>query len=78
MSKILEERGYRVYIYSNDHPPIHVHVLKGGSEAKVHLEPELLIKDNYGFKSQELKQILTIVDQHYEYIKQRWHETFDQ
>lgn len=25
-----------------------------GSEAKIHLEPELLIKDNYGFKSQEL------------------------
>ena len=78
MAKIVEERGYRVYIYSNDHPPVHVHVLKGDSEAKVHLEPELSIKDNYGFKSQELRQILTIIDQHYDAIKQQWDETFNQ
>lgn len=78
MAKILEERGYRFYIYSNDHPPVHVHVLKGGSEAKVHLEPELLVKDNYGFKSQELRQILVLVDRHYNYIKQQWNETFNQ
>lgn len=78
MAKVLEERGYRVYIYSNDHPPVHVHILKGGSEAKVHLEPELSIKDNYGFKSQELRHILTIIDQNYDYIKQQWDETFNQ
>ena len=83
MGKILEENGFRVYIYSNDHPPMHVHILKGSSEAKVHLvgtttEPELLIKDNYGFKSQELTKILKIVEQHYGYIKQRWDETFCQ
>lgn len=75
MGKILEVNGFRIYIYSNDHPPIHVHVLKGGAEAKVHLEPHLLIKDNYGFKSQELRQILVIIDEHYDDIKQKWHET---
>ncbi len=46
--------------------------------AKVHLEPELSIKDNYGFKSQELRQILAIIDQHHDTIKQQWDETFNQ
>lgn len=49
-----------------------------GSEAKIHLEPELLIKDNYGFKSQELAKILKIIEQEYEYIKQKWDETYNQ
>ena len=78
MGKILEVNGFRIYIYSNDHPPVHVHVFKGGSEAKVHLEPELMIKDNYGFKSQGLAKILKTIEQHYEYIKQKWDETYNQ
>lgn len=44
---------------------------------KIQLEPELLIKNNYGFKSRELVKILKIVEQHYEYIKQKWNETFN-
>ncbi|WP_084120011.1 DUF4160 domain-containing protein [Aquiflexum balticum] len=35
MVKVLENNGYRFYIYSNDHPPIHIHVLKADSEAKI-------------------------------------------
>ena len=50
MPKILEINGYKFYIYTDDHLPIHIHVWKGGSEAKVLLTPELMIKDSYGFK----------------------------
>jgi hypothetical protein len=74
----MEKNGFRFYIYSNDHPPVHVHVVKGDSEAKIHLEPELMIKYNYGFKSNELRKILTIIDGNYEYIKMKWDETFNQ
>ncbi|WP_194972985.1 DUF4160 domain-containing protein [Aquiflexum lacus] len=44
MVKVLENNGYRFYIYSNDHPPIQIHVLKADSEAKIILEPDILIK----------------------------------
>jgi hypothetical protein len=74
----MEKNGFRFYIYSNDHPPVHVHVVKGDSEAKIRLEPELMIKYNYGFKSNELRKILTIIDGNYEYIKMKWDETFNQ
>jgi len=59
MPKILEVNGYKFYLYTDDHLPIHVHVWKGGSEAKVVLVPEIILKDNCGFKSKELKQILS-------------------
>ena len=49
MPKILEINGYKFYLYTDDHLPIHVHVWKGGSEAKVVLVPEILLKDNYSF-----------------------------
>jgi hypothetical protein len=77
MVKVLEEKGYRFYFYSNDHLPIHVHVLKGNAEAKIHLEPEILIKYNFGFKSNELRNILLIVENNIDQIKLKWHETFN-
>jgi hypothetical protein len=78
MVKVLENNGYRFYIYSNDHPPIHVHVLKADSEAKIILEPDILIKSNYGFKLNELRKILALVDENYDLIKMKWYETFNQ
>ena len=74
MPKILEIRGYKFYIYTDDHLPLHVHVLKGGSEVKINLAPEIEIVHNYDFKSQELRQILTITSENYEYLIERWHE----
>ncbi len=75
MPKILEINGYKVYIYTNDHLPIHVHVIKGGCETKIILEPEIFIQSNYGFKSKELKRILEIIVEYYEFILNKWNET---
>ncbi len=77
MPKILEINGFKFYLYSNDHLHIHVHVWKGGAETKIVLRPELLVKDNYGFKSQELRQILSIVIEYDEFIVDKWHEIHD-
>ena len=74
MPKILEVNGYKFYLYTDDHLPIHVHVWKGGSEAKVVLVPETMIKDNYGFKSKELRQIVGVIEEHHEFILEKWHE----
>jgi hypothetical protein len=77
MPKILEVNGYKFYLYTDDHLPVHVHVWKGGSEAKIVLVPGIMIKDNYGFKSQELKQIIDVVDEYYDFIIEKWHEIHD-
>jgi len=77
MPTILREHGFRFYFYMNDHSPIHVHVSKGGKEAKILLEPAIDIAKNNGFKPKEIKRIVEIVIDNYEYLIKQWHETFN-
>lgn len=68
--------GYRFQFYSNDHTPIHVHVVKGGAKAKYNIFPVELV-DNHGFKSQELKLIESIIEENVETIAQHWNMFFN-
>ena len=43
---------------------MHVHVVKGGHEAKFWLEPEVDLARNYGFGEADLKKITKIVEQY--------------
>ena len=67
--------GYRFYFYSNDHTPIHVHVSKGGSEARYEVE-QIKLLENHGFKRQELSYIEGIIEENREVIIERWNEIF--
>ena len=74
---IYREKGFRFFFYSNEgiEPP-HVHVVKSGAEAKVWLEPEVSVAENYGFSQKELKAILEIVGRNLEtFLREykRWH-----
>ncbi|MEQ9485335.1 DUF4160 domain-containing protein [Coleofasciculus sp. F4-SAH-05] len=40
MATILRKDGFSVRIYTNDHLPSHVHVIKAGGEAKINLGSE--------------------------------------
>ena len=62
--------------YSNDHTPIHVHVVKGGAKAKFNLFPVKLV-DNIGFKPAELKMIEAIIEENVETIAQHWNMFFN-
>ena len=68
--------GYRFQFYSNDHSPIHVHVIKGGAKAKYNLFPIELI-DNNGFKNSELKLIESIIEENVETISEHWNTYFN-
>lgn len=74
MPKILEINGFKFYLYTDDHLPIHVHVKKSGSETKIILLPEVMIKDNYGMRSKELRQIINIIENNFELLIDKWHE----
>ncbi|MEM6261826.1 MAG: DUF4160 domain-containing protein [Bacteroidota bacterium] len=77
MPVILRVDGYRFYFYTQEHLPIHVHVAKGGAEAKVHLEPTVVVIKNYGFTPREMKKIMKVIRENRNYLIQKWHETFD-
>jgi len=48
MGTIVNEDGFRIIIYSNEHIPPHVHIYKSGTEAKISIsdKPYLMEKTN--------------------------------
>ena len=48
--------------YSNDHAPIHVHILKDGHEAKYNVDPVELVF-NHGFKKHYILLIESVLEE---------------
>lgn len=69
--------GFKFMFYSNDHAPIHVHVLKGGASAKFNVVPEVVLVENNGMKPSELKLVESIVEENKEIIIERWNTFFN-
>ncbi len=64
--------GFRFMFYSNDHEPIHVHVIKGDAEARFQVLPEVSLMDNRGLKPAELKLAESLVEENKETIVANW------
>lgn len=77
MPTILLVNGFRFYFYMNEHLPVHIHVSKGGSHAKFILVPEIELVYNMGFKVKEIREVIDILIDNFEFIVQKWYETFD-
>lgn len=48
MPTLFELFGLRFFFFSDDHAPIHVHVVKGDDDAKIALRPEIRLVYNTG------------------------------
>ena len=68
--------GFRFMFYSNDHKPIHVHVLKDGCEAKYNVRT-LEQVFNHGFKKREIALIESIIEENAAIIEERWNAHFE-
>ena len=73
--------GLRFLFYSNDHEPIHVHVVKGQGivkeSAKFNILPEIELVENNGLKSNELKIAEMVIEENLELIAEKWNEYFN-
>ena len=77
--------GFCFKFYSNEHEPVHIHVIKDGHEAKFNLEPAVDLVYNHGFKKHELTIIQGIIEENTtilidwwrDYFKDRQNETTD-
>ena len=67
--------GFRFMFYSNDHEPIHVHIIKDGHEAKYNVEPIEQVY-NHGFKRHDILMIESVIEENKEVIVSRWKEVF--
>ena len=68
--------GFRFMFYSNDHEPIHVHVIKGDAEARFQVQPEVSLLENNGLKPAELKLAESLVVENQETIIANWNNFF--
>jgi hypothetical protein len=62
--------------YSDDHEPIHIHVIKDGHEAKYNINPLEMVY-NHGFKKNEIALIESIIMENEEIIASRWRNFFN-
>jgi hypothetical protein len=72
---VLRVKGYRIGFYSSEpDEPAHVHVHKGGHEAKFWLAP-VQLSWNKGFREVELREITRILEMHEAKLIELWNET---
>ncbi|MCX7015836.1 MAG: DUF4160 domain-containing protein [Candidatus Sumerlaeota bacterium] len=72
MPVILRVKGYRFWFYEADlREPSHVHVGKGGREAKYWIDPVALARSG-GFREEELGEIQRILAEHKEVLLMAW------
>ncbi len=79
MPTVSRAEGFRFFFYSNEgdpREPLHIHVMKGGAEAKVWLSPDVAVADSSGFDARELRRIVAIAADHAAEIERAWHDYF--
>ena len=75
MPTVLRIKGFRIGFYSSEpDEPVHVHVHKGGNEAKFWLAP-VQLSWNKGFRESELKDMARILETHETRLIEAWNES---
>jgi len=75
MPTILKIDGYRFFFFSNEHTPLHIHIEKADSYARIELE-SLQVTDSYNLNSKELKILLKLVKANKTKLEGAWNEYF--
>jgi len=55
---------------------MHVHVISGGAEAKFWLEPDIELAKNYHYSRKQLKEIESLIEDHYNELISAWQKYF--
>lgn len=69
---IFREAGYRFYFFSREEARMHVHVHHETGEAKIWLEPEVMVAENYGLSERRLATALRLTREREDEIREAW------
>ena len=73
--------GLRFMFFSNDHEPVHVHVITGKGKIKEYavyqVIPALVLLENKGLKPNELKMAEMVIEENREIIIENWNRFFN-
>jgi hypothetical protein len=78
MPTVIRQDGFRIVIYTNDHLPAHVHVIKANAEIRIQLgsegeSPQLLTIDG-DISNKEVAKALYLVKEHQIELLNKWRE----
>ena len=80
MPTIFNFLGLRFMFFSNDHEPVHVHVIKGKGAIKdnaiFQVVPEITLLENNGLSKQELRLAEMIIEENSDLIQEKWKTFF--
>ena len=74
MPKIFEKDGFKFFFYSNEHPPIHVHVRRGGGEAVFIVEKGVELRESQGLNVKDLGKAQSLAEENKALIIKKWNE----
>jgi hypothetical protein len=79
MPTVLRREGFRFAFFSDEgapREPPHVHISGGGNEAKIWLEPDIAVAENYGFNARDLNRLVRIVREERQGLLKAWNDHF--
>lgn len=77
MPTVHRERGFRIVIWPNDHPPPHVHVFKEAGEVILLIPSEREVPEIRGarrMQAADIAEAMQMVREHAQTIRQKWDE----
>jgi len=73
---IFRSRGYRFYFFSREEPRVHIHVHHETGEAKIWLDPDIVVAQNFGLSQARLAVAIRLVQEHEDEIRTAWQARF--
>lgn len=79
MPEALRIRGFRFFFFSREgNEPRHIHVQQTERYAKFWIEPLVELVESRGYRSSELRELHSLIEQHREKFIVAWDEHFNQ
>jgi diadenosine tetraphosphate (Ap4A) HIT family hydrolase len=73
---VFKENGYRFFFFSREESRMHIHIVSGDGEAKFWLEPQIELAKNYQYTRKQLKEIESLLEEHYNELISAWQQYF--
>jgi Domain of unknown function (DUF4160) len=73
---VFKIKNYRFFFFSREEERMHIHIVSPDGEAKFWLEPIISLANYSGFKTKQLKELQSIIEENTDEISKKWHKHF--
>jgi len=77
MPTILIKSGFRFIINTDDHEPMHVHVIHQGRSVLIEFENEIRVRRNRGVSERNISRMLRIIEENQSHFQERWRAIYE-